>query len=298
MKKMLLIYNPHAGKGQVRTKLAGILDKLTAGGWLVTARPTAGPGDATVVAAELGAYYDRVVCCGGDGTLNETITGLLALRQPPILGYVPAGTTNDFSRNLSLPRGMEHAAATAAAGYPKACDMGRFNDRAFVYVAAFGAFTDVSYDTPQPFKNMFGHLAYLLEGVTRLTSLKSYMLRVEHDGGIVEGEFIYGMVSNTVSVGGFQGLPASQVKLDDGLFETVLVRTPKTPLELQGIIRALARQSPDESEGAVLGFHTAKLKVTCAHCLPWTLDGEYGGDPKQADIENRRQVIEIVYGKP
>lgn len=298
MKKMLLIYNPHAGKGKVRNKLADILDRLTQAGWLVTARPTAGPGDATVVACELGASYDRVVCCGGDGTLNEVVSGLVDLHEPPVLGYVPAGTTNDFSKNLALPRGMENAAATAASGYPKACDMGRFNDRTFVYVAAFGAFTDVSYDTPQTFKNVFGHLAYVLEGVSRIGNLKTYVLRVEHDGGIVEGEFLYGMVSNTVSVGGFQGLPAEQVELDDGLFEVILVRAPKNAMELQGIVRALARQSPDESDGAVLGFHTARLKVTCADPLPWTLDGEYGGDPRVANIENRRQAIQIVRGKP
>ncbi len=298
MRQMLFIYNPHAGKGKVRAKLADILDGLTAAGWLVTVRPTTGPGDATAIAAELGAHYERVVCCGGDGTLNETVSGLLTLRNPPVLGYIPAGTTNDFSRNLALPKGMGEAAAVAAAGFPRLCDMGRFNDRTFVYVAAFGAFTEVSYDTPQNFKNMFGHLAYLLEGVTRLTSLKTYTLRVEHDGGTVEGEFIYGMVSNTVSVGGFQGLPKEQVKLDDGLFEVLLVRAPKTAAELQGIVRALALQSTHESGGAVVGFHTAGLTITCASSMAWTLDGEYGGDPKVARIENRKQAVSIVCGTP
>lgn len=297
MKKLLLIYNPHAGKGKVRPALANILDRLTQAGWLVTARPTAGPGEATALAAGLGDGFERVVCCGGDGTLNEVVSGLLRLEKPPVLGYIPTGTTNDFSRNLALPKGLENAAATAAAGFPKACDMGRFNDRNFVYVAAFGAFTDVSYDTPQQFKNMFGHLAYVLEGVSRIGSLKTYPLHVEHDGGEVEGEFLYGMVSNTVSVGGFQGLPASEVCLDDGKFEVVLVRAPKTAQELQGIVRALARQSPDESNGAVLGFHTARLRVACARPLPWTLDGEYGGDPRVAEIENQRQAIRIVRGK-
>lgn len=297
MKRMLFLYNPHAGKGKVRAKLADILDRLTQGGWLVTVRPTAGPGDATVIAAELGSHYERVVCCGGDGTLNETVTGLLRLSQPPVLGYIPAGTTNDFSRNLTLPKRMEQAAETAAAGIPRPCDMGRFNDRTFVYVAAFGAFTDVSYETPQNFKNMFGHLAYLMEGVTRLGNLKSYTLRVEHDEGTAEGDFIYGMVSNTVSVGGFQGMPKEQVKLDDGLFEVLLIRAPKSLMELQGIARALAMQSPDESGGAVLGFHSSKLTVTCATSLAWTLDGEFGGETLQADIENRKQAVSIVCGK-
>lgn len=296
MKKLLLIYNPHAGKGKVRPALAGILDRLTQAGWLVTARPTTGPGEATGLAAELGGEYERVVCCGGDGTLNEVVSGLLRLENPPVLGYIPTGTTNDFSRNLALPKGLVNAAATAGAGFPRACDMGRFNERNFVYIAAFGAFTDVSYDTPQQFKNMFGHLAYILEGVSRIASLKTYDLRIEHDGGTVEGEFLYGMVSNTISVGGFLDLPADQVCLDDGKFEVILIRAPKTAQELQGIILALARQSPDASNGAVLGFHTAKLRVTCAQPLPWTLDGEYGGDPTVAEIENQQRAIRIVRG--
>ncbi len=298
MKRLLFIYNSHAGKGRARTHLSGILEALAREGWLVSVWPTTGQGDATQVAAELGAYYDRVVCCGGDGTLNEVVSGLIQLRHPPVLGYIPAGTTNDFSRNLALPRGMEAAAATAASGFPKACDIGSFNGRTFVYVAAFGAFTDVSYDTPQSLKNAFGHLAYLMEGAARLGSLKPYTLRVEHDGGVVEGDFFYGMVSNTVSVGGFQGLPKDQVKLDDGLFEVILVKKPTTPQEIQGIARGLALQNLDASRGAVLGFHTAKLTVSSAVPLPWTLDGEYGGDPTEAEIENRCQALEIVHGKP
>ena len=297
IKKMLLIYNPHAGSGKARGALAGIRDRLTEAGWLVTARPTSGPGDAVRLAAGLGGQYSRVVCCGGDGTLNEVVSGLLTLPQPPVLGYIPTGTTNDFSRNLALPKGLEDAASTAAAGVPKLCDMGRFNDRSFVYIAAFGAFTDVSYDTPQQFKSLFGHLAYVLQGVTRLTSLKTYVLRIEHDGGTAEGEFIYGMVSNTVSVGGFQTLPSERVRLDDGLFEVVLVKTPKNLQELGTIARALARQSLQEGEGTILTFHTSKLKVTCAKPPPWTLDGEYGGDPTVADIENRRQALAIIHGQ-
>lgn len=298
MKKMLLIYNPHAGKGRVQAKLAGILEELTRSGWLVTARPTLAPGEAAGLARELAPDFDRIVCCGGDGTLNEVISGLSGLTQPPVLGYIPTGTTNDFSRNLALPRGMEAAAAVAAGGYPTLCDAGAFNDRSFIYVAAFGAFTDVAYDTPQQFKNMFGHLAYVLEGAARLPNLKSYRLTVEHDGQVEEGEFLYGMVSNTVSVGGFPALTAQPVKLDDGLFEVVLVRAPKTAAELQGLIRTLATQNPEESRGAVLGFQTAELTLTCADPLPWTLDGEYGGCPTTVHIRTCPQVLRIVRGAP
>ena len=296
MRTLLLIYNSFAGKGQVRPKLAAILDDFAQAGFLTTVWPTQGREDATQAAARLGGQYDRVVCSGGDGTLSEVVAGLLTLEKPPMLGYIPAGTTNDFSKNLHLPKGLEKAAAVAARGVPRACDMGRFNGKSFVYVAAFGAFTDVAYDTPQTVKNTFGHFAYILEGMSRLGNLKSYPLTVEHDGGVLEGDFIFGMVSNTISVGGFRGLPPSLVKLDDGLFEVVLVRTPKNPLELQNILVSFARQSPVEG-GPVVGLHSARIKVTCGEPLPWTLDGEFGGDPLVAEIENLHKIVTLVCGK-
>ena len=296
MKKLLFIFNPCAGKGAVRGHLTGVLDAFTKAGYLTTAYPTQKKADATRVAAELGGQYDRVVCCGGDGTLSETIAGLLTLDDAPALGYLPAGTTNDFSRNLALPKSLEEAAQTAVSGPVRKCDVGAFNHKTFIYVAAFGVFTDVSYDTPQEFKNLFGHLAYLLNGVTRLGSIKSYPLQIVHDNGTLEGEFIYGMVSNTVSVGGFKGLPGNMVSLDDGLFEVLLVRKPKSLSELQSIVTALLQQKTME-DGAVIALHSTHLQVISQEPLPWTLDGEYGGDPLVADIENECQAIELVWGK-
>lgn len=297
MKRLLFIYNPQAGKGLIRSHLAEVVDIFTKAGFLVTVWPTQGQADATRVASRQGWWYDRVVCCGGDGTLNETVTGLLTLDAPPVLGYIPAGTTNDFSKNLSLPRGMEKAAHTAVEGTPRPCDMGRFNGKNFVYVAAFGAFTDVSYATPQEFKNAFGHLAYLLEGATKLGDLgKGVHLVVEHDGGSIEGDFMYGMVSNTTSVGGFNVFPKDQVALDDGLFEVVLVRQPKKPGDLQDTLLALARQSAQGSS-QVEAFHTKNLTVRSAEPLAWTLDGEYGGAPEVARIENLNKAVTLVWGK-
>ena len=297
MKRLLFIYNPQAGKGLIKPHLANVVDTFTKAGYLVTVWPTQGKADAAHVAARQGWWYDRVVCCGGDGTLSETVSGLLTLDAPPVLGYIPAGTTNDFAKNLGLPRGVEKAAAVAAEGTPRPCDMGRFNDRTFVYVAAFGVFTDVSYDTPQEFKSAFGHLAYVLEAATKLGDLgRGYHLTVEHDGGTLEGDFIYGMVTNTNSVGGFQIFPASQVSLDDGVFEVVLVRQPKNVADLQDALVSLVRQNHEESR-QVEAFHTSRLKVTAAEALPWTLDGEYGGDPEVARIENLHKAITLVWGK-
>lgn len=297
MRSLLYIYNPHAGKGKALHWLSQALDAFTKAGWLVTAYPTQGRADATRAAEELGGRFDRVVCCGGDGTLHEVITGLMALPERPAVGYLPTGTTNDFSRNLHLPRSVAGKTETAAGGVPRAVDIGRFNQDYFVYVAAFGAFTDVAYDTPQSFKNMFGHLAYVLEGATKLGDLgRAYHLKVEHDGGTLEGDFLYGMVTNTNSVGGFKLFPPDQVSLDDGVFEVVLVRQPKNVADLQDALVSLVRQNHEESR-QVEAFHTSRLKVTAAEALPWTLDGEYGGDPEAARIENLHKAITLVWGK-
>lgn len=297
MKRLLFIYNPQAGKGAIRSRLAQVVELFTRSDYLVTVWPTQEKEDATRVASRQGWWYDRVICCGGDGTLSETASGLLTLDVPPVLGYIPSGTTNDFSRNLRLPRGIEKAAAVAAQGVPRPCDMGKFNGSFFVYVAAFGAFTDVSYATPQELKSTFGHLAYLLEGATKLGNLnRSYPLTIEHDEGVLEGEFIYGMVSNTDSVGGFKFFPPSHVALDDGVFEVILIRKPTKPGQLQDTLLSLARQAPQESR-QIVSFHTSKLKVSSPEPLPWTLDGEYGGSPHTAYIENLHRAITLVWGK-
>ncbi|MCD7928146.1 MAG: YegS/Rv2252/BmrU family lipid kinase [Oscillospiraceae bacterium] len=296
LKKLLLIFNPTAGKGAIRGHLTGVVDALTKGGWLVTAYPTQSKGDARRATVTLGEEYERIVCCGGDGTLSETIAGLLELERPPALGYLPAGTTNDFARNLHLPKGLEEAARTVASHPARPCDVGMFNGTSFVYVAAFGAFTSVSYDTPQEAKNIFGHLAYVLGGISQLGAIKSYELTIRHDGGSLEGEFIYGMASNTVSVGGFKGLPIGQVCLDDGLLEVLLVRRPRTLPELNSIIQALLHQQLP-ANGMVVSLHTARLRLESTVPLPWTLDGEYGGDHEVAEIENLPQAIRLIQGE-
>lgn len=297
MKRLLFIYNPQAGRGIIKNHLAAVADLFTKAGYLVTVWPTQGKEDAAHVAAQQGWWYDRVVCCGGDGTLSETVSGLLTLDQPPVLGYIPAGTTNDFSKNLGLPRGVENAAATAAAGVPRPCDMGRFNERTFVYVAAFGIFTDVSYGTPQHFKSAFGHLAYVLEGATKLGDLgRSHHLKAVYDGGELEGDFLYGMVTNTSSVGGFKIFPPSQISLNDGVFEVVLIRQPRSLADFQETLLALARQSTGAS-GRVEAFHTSRLTITAQDPIPWTLDGEYGGAPETAKIENLHKALTLVWGK-
>lgn len=296
MRKLLLIYNPTSGKGKVLSALPTVVDTFTKYGWLVTLYPTQYKGDAIRAARELGGQYERVVCAGGDGTLSETVTGLMELETPPVLGFLPSGSTNDCGVTLRLPPVSRKAAALAAGdGTPRKWDVGRLNGRPFVYVAAFGAFTEVAYETPQEIKNTFGHLAYVMAGVASLPSIAPYHLKVEYDGAVIEDNFYYGMVCNTYSVGGMKGLPTDKVELDDGLFEVILVKKPVSLADVAGGLQALLRQAPVEGS-AVLSFHAAKLTFTGEKPIPWTLDGEYGGSQEINVVENNRQALTIIEG--
>lgn len=294
MKRLLFIYNAHAGKKRIAQRLHDVVYLFATAGYEVTVHPTLFRGDATKTAAELGGAYDHVVCCGGDGTLNEVVTGLMTHPdRMPTLGYLPAGTTNDFSKTLKLPADLLKSARIAVEGSPSPCDLGEFNGRPFVYVAAFGVFSEVSYATPQSSKNALGHLAYVLGGIKSLTQLRPYTMQVTHDGETIEGDFIYGMVSDSISVGGFQGIKRDAVKLDDGLFEVMLVKNPRTPEELSTILNALMKKKPD---GNVIGFQSSHITFTCQEPVAWTLDGEFGGDVELAQIRNLNQAIRIMRG--
>jgi YegS/Rv2252/BmrU family lipid kinase len=294
LKRLLFIYNPHAGKARLAPRLHEVISIFQDAGYLVTAYATSAPKDATNTARELEKEFDHIVCAGGDGTLSEVIAGLMQTDYKGALGYLPAGSTNDFSRSLNLPSTeMEvmQASQVAVSGVPYACDMGRFNERSFVYVAAFGLFTAVSYETPQDAKNLLGHAAYVLEGIRSLAEVTPYYVHVEWDDGACDGEFIYGAVSNSVSVGGFKGPMADQVVLNDGLFEVMLVRMPHSLPELQEIITALL--TGDSSE-RVLSFQTSRMVVQSTQEVPWTLDGENGGKRSVADIRCVREAVRIM----
>ena len=298
MKRLLYIYNPISGRRGARNSLSDALEILTRQGYEITVRPTQKRGDATDTVIRLGSQYDRVVCCGGDGTLNETVQGLLALpvEQRPVLGYIPAGTTNDFSRTLQLPKTVAEQAEVAGKGMPRRIDVGDAQGRPFTYVAAFGLFTDVSYSTPQTSKNLLGHFAYLLEGAGRLINIPSYHMKVTAAGGHeIEGDFIYGMVGNTVSVGGLVNLPRDKVRLNDGLFEVLLLRVPKTAKDWQSILAVLTTLEPDE-HGAVLAFSASEVTFTCDQSVAWTVDGEFGGEQAVTTVRNQTKAITMACG--
>ena len=300
MKTLLYIYNPAAGRKTAKASLSDVVEVFSRQGYGVTVHPTQGQGDATQTVIGQGAAFDRVVCCGGDGTLNETVQGLLALPadQRPVLGYIPAGTTNDFSRTLELPRALPELAEVAGEGAPRPIDVGEAEGRPFTYVAAFGLFTDVSYSTPQANKNLLGHFAYVLEGMGRLASIPSYHMRVTAPGGPeVEGDFIYGMVGNTVSVGGLVNLPRDKVRLDDGRFEVILIRQPKTAKDWQDILTALTTlELSQDGDGAVVGFSAGEVTFTCDAPVAWTVDGEFGGEQAVTTVKNLPCALTIACG--
>ena len=271
MKKMLFIFNPRSGRERLRTKLLDILDLFVKAGYEVTVHVTQSAGDAQKQVEKKGGGVELLVCSGGDGTLNEVVSGMMAWSREkrPQLGYIPAGSTNDFAASLDLPKNMLRAAAIAVAGRPFAIDVGKFGDgRYFVYVAAFGAFTEVSYKTPQETKNVLGHQAYMLEAVKRIAGLKSYRMKFFWDDQELEEDFILGMVTNTISIGGFKGLVQPRVALNDGEFEVMLVRKPRTPKDIQSIVSCLINK--DAENDCVYMFRTSNLRMESEEIVDWT----------------------------
>ncbi len=290
-KKVFFIYNSHAGKERIRSNLLGIIDILSKAGYEVTVHPTMEQGDACRAVMELQPGYVMVVCSGGDGTLNETISGMMRLREKIPVGYIPAGTTNDFAASLGIPSRMMSAARVVVSGKTFKCDVGAFNDRYFVYVAAFGLFTDVSYDTDQNLKNTFGHSAYIMEGARRLREIRSVHVRAAFNGITLEDDFMFGMITNSRSVGGFKGITGPDVDLNDGEFEVLLIRTMKTPAEFQEVLRAFFMGKGDAKY--VYTFKTSHMIIDTDTEEGWTLDGEFGGKLKHAEITNLKSAVEM-----
>ena len=294
MKKLLFIVNPRAGKTKSRAPLFDAVAQFSKAGYLVRVFVTEAGGQARSIAAQWGGEYDEVVCAGGDGTLNETLSGLMELEERPVLGYLPCGSTNDFAASLRLRTQLADAAAAAVCGKPCPLDVGRHNGRYFAYVASFGAFTRSSYSATQAAKNALGHFAYILEGLGDLDSLRPYRCAVEADGQRYEGEFIFGAVCNSTSLGGLVKLDPARVRMDDGKFELLLLRMPKTALDLQNLITAMTRMQYDYP-GVILR-HVQRVTVTTEENLPWSLDGEYCPSAPRVEIENLPAAVRLMRG--
>lgn len=282
-KNALVIINPKAGVKRAKKNVFEIVERLSQEHYRISVQSTLARGDGTRLVEEYGKNQDLIICCGGDGTLNEVLNGIYhnALKAP--VGYIPAGTTNDFARTLNLPHKVEKCMDTILQGYPRACDLGNFNDRNFSYIASLGAFAKVSYSTPQKLKNIFGHSAYLLEGIKEIGHITPFNATIHTDKGDFEGEFVFGSISNTSSIGGLFKLNKLDVRMDDGEFELMLIRNPKSLPALAKIINGLTRSVYDPRH--IVFTHVKRVEIHTDRPMGWTLDGESGGDLTDAIIE-------------
>lgn len=293
-KDLLFILNPTAGKTHIKDRLFDVISAFSEAGYRVTVFPTRQPMDGRKIVISEGADYDLIVCAGGDGTLDDVVTGYMLSKSSQPLGYIPAGSTNDFARSLGIPLEPMPAVTNITSGHPFAIDVGSFNTTDyFIYIAAFGAFTDVSYSTNQKIKNVFGHAAYIMNSIRSLNSVTSYQATIRYDGKELTDDFIYAMITNSLSVGGMQNvMVAEDIKFDDGVFECLLIKTPTNPLELQAIINSLLLSEVNEKY--MYCFKAKKVEISSEEEIPWVRDGEFGGNHKHVVIENHQKALQII----
>lgn len=292
MKKMLFILNPIAGMRKANKVLTDILGVFNRSGWTVETYVTAQQGDGKAQVLARGKDANAVVCCGGDGTFNEVLSGVLEAELDVSIGYIPSGSTNDFATTLGLPTDPMEAAKRVVDGQAQSLDVGEFNGRYFSYVASFGAFTKASYSTPQSIKNALGHTAYLLEGIQELSQIRKVRVKMELDGETVEDDFLFGAVCNSTSVAGILTLSPDRVDLQDGKFEVLLVRAPKDLSEIAECIQAVQKQTYD---CRMLTFRSAsEIRVFADPDMTWTLDGERQEGAEQIRIRNLHMAAKVI----
>lgn len=298
MKKMYFIVNLVAGKALIAKKLGKIIDEFVKADYEVTVHTTQSSEDVVNVAQyACKSGFDLIVCAGGDGTLSNCLQALMRSEKKIPLGYIPAGTTNDFAKGLRIPKDTMAAVRQIIEGTPVPQDVGGFNDDYFTYIVAFGAFTNITYETSQQVKNLFGHTAYILNGILQLTNIKATRMKIEYGSNVIEDDFVFGMVSNTASVAGLFSM--EDFMLDDGVFEVLLIKKPANPLQLQQIIHSLLNMKGDIDKDYIKLFRTNKITFTCIGDEPiaWTRDGEYGGDSRVNTVFNYNKAVSFIVGK-
>ncbi|MBQ9960359.1 MAG: YegS/Rv2252/BmrU family lipid kinase [Firmicutes bacterium] len=296
MKRNLIIMNPCSGKKKANKYLTDIVDIFTKEGYISTVMTTTKSGDGIAYAAEYAGDFDLVTAIGGDGTFNEVAAGVLEGGHKVPLGYIASGSCNDFANSLKLPSGILAAARNIVKGSPKALDLGSFNDRKFSYVASFGAFTQTSYSTPQNIKNALGHVAYVLEGASSIASIRPIHMKIEADGKIYEDDYIFGAISNSTSLAGILTINPDYVDMSDGLFEMLLVKSPKNILDLTEIVHMLTAQ--DYNTDKIEFINAKEFKITTDGETPWSLDGEYQEPAKEIEIKNLHEAVELMITPP
>lgn len=293
MEKLLLIYNPNSGTRKSARHLSDVAEIFTEGGYMVTAMPTMKRGDATEYVERFGKDYNFVVVMGGDGTYNEVVSGYVQSGLKTPIGYIPAGSTNDFAQSLSLSKDIITATKDIVHGTPHGIDVGTFNGRTFTYVASFGAFTKASYDTPQSIKNALGHAAYILSGATSIPDIRPIHAIIRTDREVYEGDYLFGAVSNSTSMGGVLKLKPEDVDMSDGLFELLLLRTSSDVLEIGDLVRAVAEQKYDTTP--MLTFvESTRFEIDIPEAVDWSLDGEYQKGVQHIVIENKPCAVNLI----
>ena len=296
MEKLLLIYNPNSGTRKSARHLSEVCEVFTEGGYLVTALPTLKRGDATEYVERFGRDYNFIAVMGGDGTYNEVVSGFVQAGIKTPVGYIPCGSTNDFAQGLNLSKDIITAAKDIVHGRPSGLDVGVFNGRVFTYVASFGAFTKASYDTPQSIKNALGHIAYILAGATTIPDIRPIHATIKTDNETYEGDYLFGAISNSTSMGGVLKLKPEDVDMSDGLFELLLLRTSTDVLEIGDLVRAVAEQKYDTTP--MLTFvESSRFEIDIPEAVDWSLDGEYQKGVQHIVIENKPSAINLIRKK-
>ncbi len=296
-KKLLFIINPKAGRTAIKNELFEIIMIFSNAGYEVVTYPTTGPDDAERKVCADGADYDLIVCAGGDGTLENTVCGYMKMGENKVpIGYIPVGTTNDFARSLKISRKPIEAATQIVSGKETFIDVGMMEDKYFIYIAAFGIFTDISYSTNQSLKKVMGHSAYIVEALKNITNYHGFKLEADFDGKHLSGEYVYGMVTNSFSVAGFKIRGAKHVVLDDGKFDCLFIKMPQNAIELQQILTALLSNDMDGNE-MFFECKATRVRIQSETPISWTLDGEFGGEWTTVNIQNHQKAIGMYLGQ-
>lgn len=293
MSKLLFIVNPVTAKNTITPCMIDVIDTFIKGGYRVETHITQDKDDVGRVIAEHGSEFDVIACAGGDGTLNNTVTAILKLDKKPKIGYIPAGTTNDFATSWGIPKKPVAAAMSIVKTEAVPTDVSVFCGRPFVYVAAFGVFTQASYQTPQHLKNSLGYTAYIFEGIKSIANIRPHRMRIEYDGGVAEGEFLYGMLSNTRRVGGFDLKMKDNISISDGLMEVILIRKPANPVDNPKMLGAVLAQ--DTNSEYIVFAHTKKIKFYSDESVLWTIDGENGGSIKSGEAHIIEHAVNLFF---
>ncbi|GHU62433.1 diacylglycerol kinase [Clostridia bacterium] len=293
-KNLLFVFNPHSGKSQIKNKLMEIIQLFSRSGYQIEIHATGQAKEAEKIVQERGKDKQLIVCAGGDGTLHETLCGIMQLDTRPILGYIPTGTTNDFACSLGLSKNLVTAAKNIILGKTVSYDIGLFDQSYFAYIAAFGLFTDIPYLTPQELKRILGYQAYLIEAVKRLSNIQPIHILLRYDKKEIEGDFIYGMITNATQIAGMKNIMGRNVKMDDGIFEGLLLHMPNNPLELGDILAALF-STGHKASNHIHKFRSKKIEVFSDSPIPWVLDGEFGGNKQNVQIQSLQRAIRIQY---